>query len=234
MLDETLSEAAPDSFARPMVQTGEPQVVIPAIAQEVGASLIVTGARGRGEIRGVVLGSVSQALLRASPAPVVVVPTRADQGLAAKMTRRKPPGLGKVVCGVDGSESALAGVRAAAVLAGRSDRTELILVRVREPGGTGTHSPGGIGAAKLLELEAGRIAEELQGARAKAMPLATRPLIAIGDPVTALDKIANELGADLVAVGTPRHGRIGSAVLGSTAIGLIACSGRPILVGTGT
>lgn len=43
------------------------------VVEAVDADMIVVGSRGRGRIAGAVLGSVSQALLEASPVPVVIV-----------------------------------------------------------------------------------------------------------------------------------------------------------------
>ena len=55
---------------------GDPDAVIPAFAEEVGAGLIVLGRRGAGfmdEMRAAVIGSVTQGVIRKSPCPVMVV-----------------------------------------------------------------------------------------------------------------------------------------------------------------
>ena len=55
---------------------GDPDSVIPAYAQEIGADLIVIGRRGAGfmnEMRAAVIGSVTEGVLRKSPCPVLVV-----------------------------------------------------------------------------------------------------------------------------------------------------------------
>ena len=43
------------------------------------ADAIVVGSRGRGSVRGLLLGSVSQGILHRSKVPVVVLPKHADE-----------------------------------------------------------------------------------------------------------------------------------------------------------
>jgi nucleotide-binding universal stress UspA family protein len=55
---------------------GDPPIVIPAYAEEIGADLVVLGRRGAGfidEMRAAVIGSVTASLIRRSPCPVMVV-----------------------------------------------------------------------------------------------------------------------------------------------------------------
>ena len=60
--------------------TGAPADCILAEAQKHASDLIVVGARGLGAIKRVLLGSVSEAVLRDAPCPVLVVHPRADRG----------------------------------------------------------------------------------------------------------------------------------------------------------
>jgi nucleotide-binding universal stress UspA family protein len=107
---------------------GSPAEVIREVADGEDAELLVVGSRGRGGLRSAVLGSVSRDLAAQARCPVVVVPpggvSTADDGGAATDGA-------SVVCGVDGSDQALAG----AVFAGRLARRlhcRLVVVHARQ------------------------------------------------------------------------------------------------------
>ena len=73
--------------SEPRLVRGYPQVVLANEAQDV--DLLVTGSRGYGPFRRVLLGSVSTALMRSAPCPVMVVPRAAKfepggEGMAAE------------------------------------------------------------------------------------------------------------------------------------------------------
>lgn len=56
------------------VLRGDPVKRIESAAEELGADVLCVGATGKGAVQRVLLGSVSQLLLRSSPVPVLVVP----------------------------------------------------------------------------------------------------------------------------------------------------------------
>lgn len=74
--------------------TGDPAEQICALARERGARLVAVGTRGHGTVRSLLLGSVSGAVVRRAPCPVLVV-SDADRsreqprnGLAAALAAR--------------------------------------------------------------------------------------------------------------------------------------------------
>jgi universal stress protein A len=60
--------------AEPIVRRGQPAAVVREIARERNARLIVVGSHGWGKVEGLLFGSVSAAVLRDAPCPVLVVP----------------------------------------------------------------------------------------------------------------------------------------------------------------
>ncbi|MCG2720485.1 MAG: universal stress protein [Thermodesulfovibrionales bacterium] len=56
-----------------IIDDGEPGERIPAVAQKLDIDLIVIGARGLGLIKGMLIGSVTDAVLKTSPCPVLVI-----------------------------------------------------------------------------------------------------------------------------------------------------------------
>ena len=65
-----------------MIRDGDPKREILDAAREIGADLIVTGARGMGGFRGLVLGSVSRAISKAASCSTLVVAHRGPSARA--------------------------------------------------------------------------------------------------------------------------------------------------------
>jgi len=59
---------------REFLESGSPAEAIVRVARKWGADLIVMGSRGRGKVKGILLGSVSQDVLSNAPCPVLVAP----------------------------------------------------------------------------------------------------------------------------------------------------------------
>ena len=74
-LDEQVRkiEVAGGSVAQAHLGIGKPEEEITALAEEIGAGLIVVGSRGLGGIRRALMGSVSDAVVRNAHCPVLVV-----------------------------------------------------------------------------------------------------------------------------------------------------------------
>lgn len=62
-----------DSEVRPMVREGKPATSILEVAADVSPDLIVIGSHGRGGLDHLLLGSVTERVLRKAAAPVLVV-----------------------------------------------------------------------------------------------------------------------------------------------------------------
>lgn len=81
--DAVATIAASGVEAHGVVADGDPAEEITAAAQAHGADMIVVGSRGLGAVAGVLMGSVSRALVKRSPMPVTVVAHAATRHPAA-------------------------------------------------------------------------------------------------------------------------------------------------------
>jgi nucleotide-binding universal stress UspA family protein len=75
LLDEQVRKikAAGGSVTQAHLRVGKPEAEITALAEKIGAGLIVVGSRGLGGIRRMMLGSVSDSVVRHAHCPVLVV-----------------------------------------------------------------------------------------------------------------------------------------------------------------
>ena len=80
MLDEVVGAVGDGLEIEKVTREGSPAHTILAQADEGGHDLIVMGSRGRGELRSLMLGSVSHAVLHGSNVPVLVVHAPRQEG----------------------------------------------------------------------------------------------------------------------------------------------------------
>jgi nucleotide-binding universal stress UspA family protein len=116
---EAGSQAAVDVIVR---ESNDVASQILQEAQALDADLLVIGTHGRSGFDRLVLGSVTEKILRKAPCPVLTIPRRAPDAVpigAAPFTR--------ILCGVDFSDCSLAALSCAADFARRG-----ALVNVRE------------------------------------------------------------------------------------------------------
>jgi nucleotide-binding universal stress UspA family protein len=61
------------TFGAPLIKAGEPRDVINETAKEIGADLIVMATHGRRGVARVLLGSVTETVVRSAPCPVLTI-----------------------------------------------------------------------------------------------------------------------------------------------------------------
>lgn len=196
---------------------GERAESLVRVARDHDAQLLVVGSRGLGELRTALLGSVSAELLRTAPCPVVVVPP----GLTLPFPH---PGMGPIVCGVDGSDRARDLLRLGADLAGRLG-AELLAVHAFDARPMYTVPPVPISVPGLREAAEKRLERALADAGVCA-----RCEVASLRPAEALAQVAEERRAGLVLVGSRGGGRLGSLLRGSVVTRLCSRIDRPLVV----
>jgi nucleotide-binding universal stress UspA family protein len=186
----------------------------------VGADLLVVGSRGRGGFRGLLLGSVSRRCLQRAASPVAVIP--------AGWSER---GDGRVVVGVDGSESSYAALHWAFDEA-RRRRAELDIVNAYDYVRC-TVAFGPVGAIDPATLEAASralIQRMVPGApgRPEERPTSVELIPCPDSPARALLDAA--AGADLLVVGARGLGGFRGLLLGSVSQQCVHHAPCPVVV----
>ena len=114
-MSRTLNLAAVSPRATPIAEAGDPQETIIDQAVSKKADLIVMGTHGRRGFKRLLLGSVTEAVLREAPCPVLTVPLKATASVSEAVTFKR------ILCPVDFSPSALQALGFALDLARQAD-----------------------------------------------------------------------------------------------------------------
>lgn len=219
-------EGAPDADAR--LVEGSPAERLVGLAEEEDAELLVVGSRGHGSLRSAVLGGVSRRVIQDARCPVVVVPPEA----AAGVPEDAQGGEGVVVCGVDGSEHALAAARLAGRLAQRLGG-RLLVVHARQDTKALASYPGARGTTPPVTGQpdaVGRQAEQVVEEAVQAVDVEASGLIESGPPADLLASAADREDAALIVIAARGMSAVRAALLGSVTTALTTAATRPVVV----
>ncbi|QPV63355.1 universal stress protein [Halosimplex litoreum] len=198
------------------VVQGGPSRTICDYVDDRGIDLVVMGTRGSRDIERIILGSVTERVVRNGGAPVLVVPPESD--------REYPPE--SVLVGSDGSDGSAAAVDEGLGIADATGAT-LHLVSVLESNVLGID----LGSSQIDEAREQRDEGLFAPVRERAddRGVAVETAVEEGDVVDRLNEYVDANGIGLVVVGT--HGRTGidKRILGSVTENLMRSASVPVL-----
>jgi nucleotide-binding universal stress UspA family protein len=210
------------AVAQSHLRMGKAAEEVVGLAEEIGAGLIAVGSRGRGRIRRALMGSVSDSVVRHAHCPVMVV-------------RWKPLVFpATILLATDASQEARVAATTAADLARRTG-SELHLVHV---GSLVTHGAGsGVEVGPLPGVHQGELDRqaqwlldaEVEQMKSSGIDVAGAHLRRgrAGEEVIVL---AEETGADLIAIGSSGRGGVRRALMGSVSDSVVRHAHCPVLV----
>jgi nucleotide-binding universal stress UspA family protein len=212
-----------------LIDVGRPAPQILDRAEALPADLIVMGTHGAGGFEHLLLGSVTEKVLRRAACPVLTVPPGA-QATSALPYRR-------VLCAVDFSDPSLRALELACSIAGQSGATLTSVHVIEWP----WHEPPAPGPGALPPAQADALAEFRRyletTARNRLEALVPESMcrcpagsiVAHGRPYVELLRIAGEIKTDLIVIGV--HGRnvAGLTLFGSTTNQVVRRATCPVL-----
>ena len=203
--------------------TGRAASVIVDVAEEIGADLVILGARGHGAIEQAFLGSVSAEVVDQTHCSVLVART---------------PSARRILIGTDGSDIAMSAI----AFVGGSGLFEASTARVIyavdvDPSWWMGFTPGNAAFAVdpyVSVVDDGRVrGDKVTSAAATLLRsdgLDTSTVVHEGPAAAAIVREARTWNADLVAVGTRGNGLMKRLLLGSTARSVLHHAAASVLI----
>ena len=210
---EELIEQESDRSCQSVVEHGSPYESILAYASENDIDLIVMGTHGRRGLSRVLLGSVTERVIRLSNDPVLAVPPHA--------IGREREGYDRVLVPTDGSPGATAAVEHGIAIAERLGASVRVLCVIEgETGLPPIGDPLRDEAVEVLELVSERASDRDVSLTTHVQP---------GIPHEVINNFVSAHGIDLITMGT--HGRSGirRQLLGSVTERVLRTSDAPVL-----
>ncbi|HET7771272.1 MAG TPA: universal stress protein [Chloroflexota bacterium] len=202
-----------------------------AIMEEIEirhADLVVMATHGRSGPGRALYGSTADHVLRHAPVPVLLVPSRCTH----QWPEDRPVRIAVTLDGSDFSESVLGPLRhVIRALEGRSG-VELLLVRIVDVAAAMIQLASGRTAAFDASAEIERADRYLEGLAAglRTVTPRIRTFSELGSPGNLIAEVAEDAGADLIAMATHGRGGLSRVVLGSVATSTVRHAGVPVFL----
>jgi len=189
-------------------------------AEESGVSLIVLGARGKSLIGGVLLGSVSTAVLHRSKTSVLIMRHKIIEELGERTLEKFCPMiLYRVLCPVDFSAYSDSAVDLLVRTKGMGD---IILMHVVSRGESDDE------IRESVEKARARIEEIRDNLSAKGFK--ARTLVSTGNPASEIARIADQEDVSVIWMSSHGKGWFRELLVGSTAQMVATTAMRPVLI----
>ena len=223
-LDAFVAESGGTVPVDTVVVEGSAASEITRLARELPADLLVMGTHGRSGFDRLMLGSVTEKVLRTAPCPVLTVPRRVA-GVPAG-----PIPFTRILCPIDFSPSSLKALEFAESLAEEAD-AHLRVLQVLEPASVFEPVAIGGGGAPPVNPHASAVAlERLRGAVTKDARIYSQvtETVTVGKAYREILREAAECRSDVIVIGA-HGGHLGSGAFGSTTNHVVREATCPVL-----
>lgn len=223
-MSRSLNLAALSPRATPIAEAGDPHATIVDQAVATKADLVVMGTHGRRGFKRMLLGSVTEAVLREVPCPVLTVPPHAA-GVSEVATFKR------ILCPIDLSPSALQALGFALDLARQADGLVTLFHVVEWLAEEEPRTSAHFNVPEYRRY----IVEDAQERLRKLVAEESRTWVEIDDVVVfgrayrEILRAAETKPADLIVMGAQGRGGIGLAVFGSTTQQVVRGAMCPVL-----
>jgi nucleotide-binding universal stress UspA family protein len=196
------------------------------LAEALPADLIVLGTHGRGGFDRLVLGSVTEKVLRKAACPVLTIPPNLTE-----LPAGGPAAFKHVVCAVDFSDSSLRGLEYACSLAQEAGG-RLVLLHVLEGFAS---EPSQVQAQFNVPEYVRHLERDARERLAVAVPDEARTWceiemhVVVGRAHHEILKLADQKGADLIVIGVQGRNSVDMLLFGSTTNQVVRQATCPVL-----